>query len=914
VLDVNLTGEGWDAVRLRQFAANDVVRALKTVPGVQQVVPFGGLQRQLRVVADRTALAAQGMSLLDVRDALDRQNLSRSGGTITGGDREILVRGDQRVGAARDVLQYPLRARGNRVIRIADVATVEDGAAERRSAYRFNGIDGVEISVIEEPEASSPRVIAALDAKLSEIERANPGLHFTRAYDNSRFVSTLSRNMIEELIVSVVLAGLVLLIFLEDVSATAIVMTSIPTCLGLAILLFAPFGLSINSSTLVGLLLAIGRLVDDSIVVIHAVHRKLDEGRTPAQAAVEGTAQVFLPIAAATGVMTLAVVPLLTSGGITQIMFVGLVWPIVFALLASLAVSITLTPLLAASLFPHRDAPPSPWRTRVDGAVRRVLAPARRALNDVDVGYRRALRWALDNRWIVLGGGAIATYLAFAAFGLIGSEMMPLADTAQAYAQLDVLPGASFAATDAKAKAFERILLAQPEVERVSGQIGEAPANGYLTGGAMNGATGATYAITFKTKEERRRSIWQILDAVHDRALREIPGIRRLALKEMGSDVMATSEAPVELIVYGPDLAALHGLAARVAAIARSVPGMVQVGTSASLTDPEVRIEVDRFRAAQLGLSPSDIQAQAYYAMHGGLTTEFANPENVRHEQILVRYAGPQRATVADLDRVQIVGSDGQAVPLLSVARVVRDVGPTLIEHDGLRRSVSILGYYRKGGPGEMSLDMQTMMGALAAIPFPHGYGIAMRGDMTEMMQSFDRLVRAMELSIVFVFLLLVAQFRSAVQPLVMLLAIPLQLAGVVGGLLIAHQAFSTVSILGIVVANGMAVSNAILLLDLILAKRREGLSVRDAILVAGPIRLRPILMTTIVSLIVLSPVAFFPQTGIDAYAPLATVIIGGLTVSTVLTLFVVPVLHDAFAELSTWRAARRQQPAAEGA
>jgi HAE1 family hydrophobic/amphiphilic exporter-1 len=333
---------------------------------------------------------------------------------------------------------------------------------------------------------------------------------------------------------------------------------------------------------------------------------------------------------------------------------------------------------------------------------------------------------------------------------------------------------------------------------------------------------------------------------------------------------------------------------------------MVQVSTSATMAQPEIRLDVDRARAAQLGLSSQDVEQQAYYAAHGGLTTEYYNPEGVRHDQILVRYAAGQRSDSGDFARVQIVGKNGMVVPLISLAQIRRDVGPTLIEHDGLERGVSVLGYYRKGSSGEMALDMQTMMNALAQIPFPQGYGIAMRGDMTEMMQSFDRLIGAMKVAVLFVFLLLVAQFRSFVQPLVMLLAIPLQLLGVSVALLLAHQNISTVAILGIVVANGMAVSNAILLLDLILHKRAEGLSVREAILVAGPIRLRPILMTTIVSLIVLVPVAFFPKTGIDAYSPLATVIIGGLSVSTVLTLFVVPVLHDAFDELGVWWGKRR--------
>jgi HAE1 family hydrophobic/amphiphilic exporter-1 len=246
------------------------------------------------------------------------------------------------------------------------------------------------------------------------------------------------------------------------------------------------------------------------------------------------------------------------------------------------------------------------------------------------------------------------------------------------------------------------------------------------------------------------------------------------------------------------------------------------------------------------------------------------------------------------------VGKNGASVPLASIASIDRTEGPTLIEHDGLRRSVSVLGYYRKGSRGEMALDMDVVMNALAQVSFPRGYGMTVRGDMTEMDQAFARLIGSMELAAVFIFLLLMAQFRSIWIPAVMLLAIPLEFLGVFGALLLAHQSFSAVSILGIVVANGMAVSNAILLLDLVIRKRADGLSKRAAMLSAGPVRLRPILMTTIVSLIVLVPVAFFPKTGIDAFSPLATAIIGGLTLSTVLTLFVVPVLYDALDDAGT--------------
>jgi HAE1 family hydrophobic/amphiphilic exporter-1 len=336
--------------------------------------------------------------------------------------REELVRGDQRALRADDLLSYPLATHGNRTVYLRNVSQVIDGPAERRSTYRFNGHEAVEASVIENPEASSPRVIAAVLARLGELERAHPGVTFTRAYDNARFVDILTHNMTEELLVSVILVGLVLLIFLEDLSATLIVMTAIPTCLGLAVLLFVPMGFSINSSTLIGLLLAIGRLVDDSIVVIHAVHRRLVAGSTSACAAVDGTLEVILPIAAATGVMALALVSLLTSGGITQIMFVGLVWPIIFALLASLVVSVTLTPLLAAFLFHGEATPTQPWRTRIDAAMVNALAPTRHALARIETAYHTALVWSIDHVGATLALAALLTYIGVQLFPFIGRD------------------------------------------------------------------------------------------------------------------------------------------------------------------------------------------------------------------------------------------------------------------------------------------------------------------------------------------------------------------------------------------------------------------------------------------------------------------------------------------------------------
>jgi len=341
-----------------------------------------------------------------------------------------------------------------------------------------------------------------------------------------------------------------------------------------------------------------------------------------------------------------------------------------------------------------------------------------------------------------------------------------------------------------------------------------------------------------------------------------------------------------------PDLERLSGMGEQARRLAEEIPGFYQVTTSWVQSLPQLQVMVDRTRAQEIGLTVGEVTDQTYNALKGGLTNEFYRLDNQRQFTILIRYRDDQRRDEADLEQVKIVGKKGEVVPLTSVARIEERRGPTLIEHDNFRRVISVLGYYRKGGPPSMELSMDLLMAAHGRISFPPGYGVELRGDMTQMEDSFQRLLRGLYLALIFMFLLLVAQFRSLIEPFNMIFSLSLMVTGVLGGLLLAGQTFSTVSILAVVILTGMMMTVAVLMIDLVLRLRGQGMDRDEAILTAAPIRLRPIVMTSLISIVVLIPVAFFPRTGIDAYAPLATVVIGGLTMGTVLALFVVPVLH----------------------
>lgn len=923
VLTLSVTGNpanGWTMEKVREFADNTAISRLKTVPDVYSVVPFGGYRRQLQVIVDRAKLAGYGFSILDVKNAIDMANVGASGGTLTNGTSEGIVRVETRAASAQDVLNYPVAtarqttsAPQPRVIYVRDVARVEDTHWEQRSGYEYldnhggpNPEESISVSVIQNPGASSAQVVPAVMQAVRQLESDNPGLKFSVAYDNAHFVDILFQNVWHELAIAVVLTALALLIFLGEWRGTVIAMITLPTSLAMAVLLMTPFGMTFNSGTLIGLLLSIGRLVDDSIIDVHAVERHLRMGKKPKQATIDGIAEVRVAVIASTLMIVLALLPLIFSGGIVGQMFVELVWPLIFGLLASMLVSFTLTALLCANLLRPEEA-------RAKERLTRILAPFQRGLDRMEAGYGRLIDWLLKHRFANFTRVLATLILGFSFYYFIGSEMMPLADTGQASGFLEMQPGTSFKGTQDAVHQLEGIIRKHPEIQKASIEMGAESMfetwTPFFTGYQMPAVTGAAMMLTFSDKDERKASIFTVMDAVRAEALRTIPGVRRLQIKEMGSDVMATAAAPVHVNIYGPDLKELDLIGADVLGVAQKMPEMFQPSRTWAMGVPDYRIQVDLQRAQEVGLSPSAIAEQAYYETRGGLTNEFFRLPNQRQDTILVRYEGDQRRTPQDLEQLYLTTPDGKQIPLKSVATIVPTVAPTAIEHDGLRRVIGVTGYYRTGNLPSMDVVMNLVSNAYGGnaklgvkpVNFPRGYGMEMRGDMTQMMDSFKRLLGGLGLSLVLMYLVLVVQFRGFLQPLQMIASLPLELAGVFVALWLAHSAFSTVSILGIIVLTGMDITTAVLMIDLVMKYRDQGVPRDEAIRRACPDRLRPILMTAGITLVVMIPVAFAPKTGLDAYQPLAVAVVGGLISGTILSLFDIPIMHTYMDDFVRW-------------
>lgn len=958
ILTLSLHGDakqGWDPARVREFADNTAINRLKGVPNVYSVVPFGGYRRQLQALVDRSKLSAYGLSILDVKRGIDRFNVARPAGTLTDGPREGIVRVDTRARSAHEVSDYPIATvsgssssasaiaptssgdgmsggdaaatapllsgaapststpQSPRVVRVRDVARVVDTQWERRSGYHYLKHDpglppvvipSIEVSVIQDPGASSATVVPAVMAVVKQLEAENPGLHFETSYDNAHFVNILFNNVWVELATAILLTGIAVLLFLGEWRGTLIALITLPTSLALAVLLMAPFGMTFNSGTLIGLLLSIGRLVDDSIIDIHAVERHLRMGKDPKTATIDGIAEVRVAVIASTLMIVIALLPLLFSGGITELMFKELVWPLIFGLLASMLVSFTLTALLCANLLRPASDRDAERKRPLLRLLYLVLDPFQRWLDRLESGYGRAIQWMLQHRFANFTRVLATLILGMTFYYFIGSEMMPLADVGQASGVLEMAPGTSYAGTEVAVGRLERILAKYPELEKASLEIGTESMfesySPYYTGYQMPQVNGAAVMLTFSDKDSRKRTIFQIIDAVQKEALATIPGIRRLQIKEMGSDVMATAAAPIHLNLYGPDLRTLDQLARQAQAVAKRMPEMVQPATTWSVGLPDAQIQVDFQRAQEVNLSPDSIAQQAYYALGGGLTDEFYRLPNLRQNTIQVRYEPSDRRTGEDLENLTLSTPSGRQIPLKSVASVVHDNAPTVIEHDGLKRVIGLTGYYRSDKLPSMDVVMNLISNIysgndrlhIAPVNFPPGYGMEVRGDMKEMMDSFRRMIAGLALALGLMYLVLVVQFRGFLQPLQMIASLPLELAGVFIALWLAHQSFSTVSLLGMIVLTGMDITTAVLLIDTVMKYRDRGVPRDEALIRACPQRLRPILMTSGITLITMLPVALAPRTGMDAYQPLATAVVGGLILGTVLSLFDIPIMH----------------------
>ncbi|MFQ5443439.1 MAG: efflux RND transporter permease subunit, partial [Nitrospinales bacterium] len=668
--------------------------------------------------------------------------------------------------------------------------------------------------------------------------------------------------------------------------------------------------------TLMGITFVIGRLVDDSVVLIEVINRHLKFGKTPKEAAIDGSQEILLPNILSSLTFMIALTPNLVLEGTMGAGFRGMTWPMIFAMVFSTFLALTLNPMMAAYLY-------KPYAERKGNILDRILKivfwPFSKMLNGIVWCYRQILTLALNNRSVVMALAGSSMYIAYEIWPTLGWEGMPLQDTAQTVAEVEAWPGASFQETESIASHIEEILLRQPEIQLVSTQIGTEPTFGtYFSGYGVRTINKASFKITLSNKEERvcqfynrwadnsplfskvikpcaelsGRDIWQIMDEVQQEALSTVPGIRSFWLMEMGATPVNTARAPIEAVIKGPNLEELAKIGDKGLAIAQRTPGVVQPFTSWSMTMPQYHLKIDRVRARQLGLGIPQIATQAYYALNGGMTAEFFKPEEgYRHRRFLIRYQPDQRRTVEDLEQVIIKLPNGGQIPLKEVAEVELKNGTDLVYKEDLQYAVSVLGQYR--GVGLRMATSGLIMGIKTSVTLPKGYTVQPKGLMLDMMDNLYRLYSALALAIFILMFMLLIQTQSWVCTLAILIDAPLQIFGAIFFLYWRKMYWSPPVVWGLTIATAAVMTTGIYLLDKIEHERATGMPRTEAIINGGTVRLIPVLMTAITFTAAFIPPMFAPPTGMDRFRPIATALIGAIISSTALSLIVVPVAYS---------------------
>ena len=889
VMAVTLGGQRSPA-EVRRIAEEIVAPRLERLDGVASVSVTGGLTRQIQVVADPLRLAAYRVSLDQLVQLLRQENTNQPGGTMVGGSRELLVRTAGEFNSLEEMAALQVPTGSGATVRLGDVAEVRDSFADVSVITRLNGQPSVGLAIQKEAQANTVLVARRLRQELERLRRElGPDLQLSIVFDEAEFIEQSIRQVAENAVVGAVLAAAVLLFFLQSVPATLVVAISIPVSIIVTFVLVYFAGMTLNIISLGGLALGVGMVVDNAIVVLENIFRHRTRGSEARVAAVAATNEVGMAITASTLTNIVVFLPILFISGITAQIFRDLALTNSAALLSSLAVALTVTPLLASGLL--RGQPP----TGADeddgrgsnpggdgpGAARN---PFLRFIAGLERWYGRGLARALQRRAAVVVAAAAAFAASLALLPWIGTEFMPATDPGAVRVSVQLPTGTRLEETDRVARRLEEMLARIPEVQTV-----------YTSVGNLSGGRGAAFSsnpevaaidLDLVPKSQRRRSAQDVAEEVR-RLARQFPGVTINARVQQGMRMGGGMGAPLAIRLRGDDDELLAQAAERVAQAVRSVPGTREVDNGLSRQRPELTLVLDRVRARQLGLSMPQVASAVRTALEGVVATRYRTGGT--EIEVLVRADPSVREDRRRLEQIPVVTPGGRVVPLGQLVRIEEGQTPRDLVREDQARTVTVTASVAGRDLGSVARDVQA---AISALRLPPQIQVTFGGDVQQMQESFGDLGLAMALAIFLVYAVLASQFESLVQPFVIMLSIPLAAIGVLVGLAVTRHTLNVASVIGAVMLAGIVVNNAIVLVDYANQLRRRGLERGEALVLAGRRRLRPILMTTLTTALGMLPLALGLGEGSEMQAPLAVVVIFGLSFSTLLTLFVVPVVY----------------------
>jgi len=904
---VTVGGHGFDETQLRDLAQFRVRNQMASVPGASVPQPFGGGYRQIMVYADPYKIEAHGLSLMDVVRTVNRSNLILPAGDVPIGPLDYNIYTNSQLPTIEEIDQLPLKVVGQSIVRLRDVAYAKDSHQIQTNVVRVDGRRAVYTPVLKQGgDTNTIAVVEGVQAVIRHLVDVPKNLVTNILFDQSRFVKTAIRTLLDEGAIGLFLTSLMILIFLGSLRATVAVFFSIPLSVLATFMALSFGGGTVNSMVLGGLALALSRLIDNSVVVLENIYRHLEMGEDAETAATHGGGEVALPVLAATLTTAVVFFPVTFLYGVSRFLFSALAVAVVLALIASYAVAMTVVPLFCARFIKtaaYHGTPSSEMPVHVNLESKhnhwRLGERFNIWFNDRFESflrlYDRLVGSALRRPWVTIAWCGASFAASLFLFPLLGLSFFPRTDAGMFVINLKAPSGSRISITErevAKVEGLIRQIVPPGDLDVIVSNIGVTPDFSAIY--TSNSAQHMAF-VQVGLKEKHTVGSYEYMARVKRQIAEEMPELNTYF--QSGGLVDAVLNlglpAPIDVQVAGTDLSAAHATALKLASQIRRISDVADVYIPQDIDYPALTLNVDRTRASELGLDQQEVVGNVITALTSNqmiAPSYWIDPKTGQDYMLTVQYTEGQVKSLGDLRAIPLHAAASLLPTRLdTISSLKRTEGPTEVDHYQIRRVMDV--YVRPLGE-EIGGIADRIDDIIAQTKIPEGLNVTLRGMVQGMRASFRSFALGLTLSVVLLYLILVAQFRSFVDPFLILLAVPPGLTGVLITLWLTGTTLNVMSLMGVVMLTGIAVSNSILIVEFTRQLRDQGMQVRDAVAMACRVRLRPILMTSLATIIGLLPMALKLGEGSESYAPLARALLGGLTLSVALTVFLVPAAY----------------------
>lgn len=860
-----------------------IVNPLNRIDGVGAVSVSGGPVREIQVNVDPKKIEAYHLSVEQIGGVIAQENFNLPAGNIDLGTETYPLRIEGEFKESEKLKTLIVGSYQGKNIFLSDVATVNDTLQKMSLEERSNGRVGARIIIQKQSGANSVQIAKEVMEMLPKLQKdLPPDIKIETIFDTSEFIENSINSLTDTVLYAGIFVMLVVLFFLGRWRATFIIILTIPVSLIVSFIYLYVTGNTINIISLSSLSIAIGMVVDDAIVVLENITTHIEKGSSPREAAIYGTNEVGLAVVATTLTVVAVFYPLTLVGGLSGIMFKQLGWIVSLVVVVSTIAALTLTPMLSSQML--RLNPP-----RQKGFSKFIFGKIEGSLNWLDNIYESLLTWAVRHKAVVVTIAVIIFLSSLALIPLVGTEFIPSSDNSRISATVEMPVGVRVEYTQQVARSIEQILKEKyPEVELASVSAGSADDRNIFSAMGSNGTHIINITLKLSNPKERTRDMEEIGDALRN-DFKNIPEIVKYTVTPGGSNSMG-SGAQIEVIISGYDLEASGKVAEELAERIKNVPGTRDIDISREEFKPEYQVEFDRDKLAQFGINTTTASTFVRNRINGLIASKFR--EDGDEYDIVVRYDESFRNTIEDIENITIYNSQGKGVKVKELGKVVERFSPPSIERQNRQRVIKVTSALYKASLGDVVKGIEA---EISQMSIPDGLSIDIGGTAQDQQESFADLGTLFLLIVILVYIVMASQFESFRSPFIIMLSLPFAFTGVFLSLFIAGETLNLISMIGAIMLVGIVVKNGIVLVDFTNLLRDRGLSVTQAVIAAGKSRLRPVLMTTLTTILGMVPLALGTGEGSEIWQPMGIAIIGGLTFSTLLTLVVVPVVYTLF-------------------